>query len=122
MNKNYSILEISLMIFCLGVLFSLIGVRLQFYVHVANEGLMPVQNGSILNNIEKDGISLEGYKVFNNKNEINKYYLSDIIPVFNQGYVSLGDIFIYFGNLFSIASLFVYLYLIQLNKKQRNKK
>jgi hypothetical protein len=106
-------------IMCIGLLFCIIGLRLQFDVMRANNGDMLLINSSITQNlILEQGLS-EDYIIFNNKLEVNKSFLGDIFPFFNYGYFSLGDLFIFSGLMISITSFILRIKLFKLKRGEK---
>lgn len=94
------------------------GITMNFMVIQANEGKMPVSD-KYLHQETSDG-KLEKHMVYNDKEEINYYYLSDIIPFFDKFILSIGDIFILFSWVGILTStIFCFVYNI---KKSRGRK
>jgi hypothetical protein len=110
MNKN---IHFMYWLIILGFCFCLIGYSLQFRVITNNECKMPVINTETTQRLLQDNKLFNKlnheYLLFNSKEDVKYYYLTDIIPVFNQGYMSIGDIFIYFGVLLNFSGLIVFI-------------
>jgi len=111
------------MIMMIGMLFVILGMEFQFEVNMANNGKMPIHNNSIVQSHFQE-VDVSKYIVYNDKSEINKYWLSDIIPFFNQGYFSIGDLFMYWGIMICFGNLAFHLaesYKLKKRQKKINK-
>ena len=97
--------EKELLMICLALSLIILGVMSQYFVIISNNCQMPVPEGDY--KIELT----EKHFFFDNSKDINLYYLSDIIPFFNNQ-ISIGDIFIFIGIILSFG--FVGRYIIKL--------
>ena len=97
--------EFELLMLCLSLTLLFGGILLQYKVITSNDCKMPVPSGEY--NAEMD------YKhfFFESKEDINYYYLSDIIVIYKEAF-SIGDLLIWLGMIGSFG--FSIRYLIKL--------
>lgn len=105
--KYYKNIVFILTIIIISLFISIIGHTFNFVAMVENQGKMPVL-------IEHKGIlsNSEYHFIYNDKSEVNYWYLTDIFKI-NKFYYSLGDITMLIG---VIISLFAFLKTITLLK------
>jgi len=88
--------EFELLMVCLALSIIILGVIGQYLVITSNGCRMPVPNGDY--DIEID----DEHFFFNDSKEVELYYLTDIIPIFNIQ-ISIGDLLIFFGMILSFG-------------------
>jgi len=99
----------------------IIGMGANFKVMTSNDGKMPVEVDSLQELLGYETIVYEGYLLFDDKEDIKYYYLSDILPFFNLGLFSIGDVFMIVGVMGLLTNVFYHLFFIlKKRKKERN--
>ena len=105
-----------------GLLLILIGGSLNQFVIEKNQNFMPT-----LTKISLDGIygGSDGHFYYNNFNQVNYWFLTDIFEINNVVY-SLGDFVIIFGAIVFTISAFIFLHwnnrLYNLNKSSKKER
>lgn len=94
------------LLLCIALISLAFGMRLNFIAMLNNNCKMPVINEPFTQEIVLKK-NLTEYFLYNSSEQVNYYYLSDIIPLpFMEGYLSIGDILLYIAlDLFIIIQI-----------------